>query len=48
MTNLMYELQASKWEWKKLDQKCQKGLKSSPSVRMCHSFDTLGPDFITI
>ena len=42
MTNVMYELQASKWEWKKLEQKCSKGLKSPPTSRMCHSFDTLG------
>ena len=26
MSNQLYELQASKWEWKKLDQKCSKGL----------------------
>jgi len=42
LTNSMYELQASKWEWKKLEQKCAKGLKQPPTSRMCHSFSTLG------
>ena len=42
MTNTMYELQASKWEWKKLEQSCSKSLKTPPSARMCHSFTTLG------
>ena len=42
LTNVMYELQASKWEWKKLDQKVSKGLKAPPTARMCHSFNTLG------
>lgn len=41
MTNNMYELQASKWEWKEL---IQKGIKNTdvPSARMSHSFTSLG------
>lgn len=44
-TNQMYELQASKWEWKKLS---QKGTKNSeiPSARMCHSFNSLGSKIV--
>ena len=36
-TNLMYELQASKWEWKKLNQKATKN-SDIPCARMCHRF----------
>ena len=46
MSNSLYELQASKWEWKKLQQKkeiLKNGEKGEiPCARMCHSFTTLG------